>query len=159
MLNPMWFSGRTCGVLASAMMIAVLGACSGGEGPDSDYCKDLGTARASVQEFRSGGADDMFDAFAITRKLAKEAPPDIKDDWAIIADIYADIEKAFKDAGIDTPQEFADISAGKQPEGVDQEKLHNLPAKVQRLDAPDAAKATKAIEQYATDVCKVKFQP
>jgi len=156
MLNPMFFNSQTRAVLASVMTIAVLGACSGGDGPDSDYCKDLEAAKPSLESLKSNGAEQLQDVFKVTHKLADEAPGDVKDAWETYDDAITNIEKALKDAGVG-PEELASLQRGEVPDGVDQEKLRGLPATFQKLDSPQVAKASNKIAKHAKDVCKLSF--
>lgn len=156
MLNPMFFSGRTRAVFASVMSIAVLSACSGGDGPDSDYCKDLEAAKPSLESLKTNGAAQLQDVFKVTHKLADEAPDDVKDAWETYDKAISNIEKALKDAGVG-PAELASLQRGEVPDGVDQEKLRGLPATFQKLDSPEVAKASNKIAKHAKDVCKLSF--
>lgn len=157
MLTPMRFNSRTGSVLAAAMMIAVLSACGGGDGPDSDYCKDIEAARPKVEGMRSSGPGDLSEIFEITHKLSAEAPGDIKDDWELIDGLYTDIEKTLKAGGIDSSKDFENLTKGIQPEGINQDKLRELPAMFQKFDAPKYAKALEAIKKHSKEVCKVEF--
>jgi hypothetical protein len=156
MLKPMWFTGRTRGVLASVMMIAVLAACGGGDGPDSDYCKDLEAAKPSLESLKSNGAEKLQDVFQVTHKLADEAPDDVKDAWETYDEAISNIEKALKDAGVG-PKELASLQRGEVPASVDQEKLRGLPVTFQKLDSPQVAKASAKIAKHAKDVCQLSF--
>jgi hypothetical protein len=156
MLNPMLFSGRTRAVAASVMSIAILTACSGGDGPDSDYCKDLEAAKPSLESLKTNGAAQLQDVFKVTHKLADEAPDDVKDAWETYDKSISNIEKALKDAGVG-PAELASLQRGEVPDGVDQEKLRGLPATFQKLDSPEVAKASNKIAKHAKDVCKLSF--
>jgi len=156
MLNPMWWNGGMRAALGSVMTIAVLAACGGGDGPDSDYCKDLEAAKPSLESLKSNGAEQLQDVFKVTHKLADEAPGDVKDAWETYDKAITTIEKALKDAGVG-PKELASLQRGEVPDGVDQEKLRGLPATFQKLDSPEVAKASKKISTHAKDVCKLSF--
>ncbi len=168
MLCPMWINGRLHGgssrpaprawgtALASVMTIAVLSACGGGDGPDSDYCKDLEAAKPSLESLKSQGAAQLQDVFEVTHKLADEAPDDVKDAWETYDKAITDIEKALKDAGVG-PKELVALQRGEVPEGVDQKKLRGLPVTFQKLDSPQVAKASNVIAKHAKDVCQLSF--
>jgi hypothetical protein len=147
----------TPAAIASAVLIAVLSGCGGGDGADSDYCKDLSAAAPKFAALRTNDTAQLQDVFQASHKLAEEAPDDVKEDWAVLDDGMTDIETALKDAGIKF-SDFAELQQGKIPEGVNVEKLQGLPAKFQKLDSPAFDKASKAIGQHAKDVCKVTFQ-
>jgi hypothetical protein len=156
MLIPMFFHGRSRAFLAGVMTIAALSACSGGDGPDSDYCKDLEAAEPSLESLKSNGAEQLQDVFKVTHKLADEAPGDVKDAWETYDEAISSIEKALEDAGVG-PKELASLQRGEVPDGVDQEKLRGLPATFQKLDSPAVAKASTQIATHAKEVCKLSF--
>jgi hypothetical protein len=156
MLMPMSLFNRPAAVVASTLVIAVLSACSGGDGPDSDYCKDLEAAKPSLESLKSNGAEQLQDVFKVTHKLADEAPGDVKDAWETYDEAITNIEKALKDAGVG-PKELASLQRGEVPPGVDQEKLRGLPATFQKLDSPQVAKASNKIAKHAKDVCQLSF--
>jgi hypothetical protein len=158
MLDPMTSAlAKTPAAIASAVLIAVLTGCGGGDGANSDYCKDLETAQPTLSSLKSEGAGQLQDVFKVTHELAREAPRDIKDDWAAFEQAITKIEEAFKAAGIG-PKELVQLQKGEIPDGVKVEKLQGLPAKFQALDSPEIAKAQKAIRAHAKDVCKVTFE-
>lgn len=156
MLIPMFFNGKSRAVLVSVMTIAVLSACSRGDGPDSDYCKDLEAAKPALDSLKSNGAEQLQDVFKVTHKLAEEAPSDVKDAWETYDTAISNIEKALEAAGVG-PKELASLQRGEVPDGVDQEKLRGLPATFQKLDSPDVAKASTKIATHAKEVCKLSF--
>lgn len=151
----MSFLNKTPVVLASLLLVGGLTACSG-DGPDSDYCKDLEAAAPKFAALRTNDTAQLEDVFEASHQLAEEAPGDVKDDWQVLDKGMTDIEKALKDAGIKF-SDFAQLQQGKIPEGVDVEKLQGLPAKFQKLDSPAFDKASKNIGTHAKDVCKVTF--
>lgn len=152
----MSFFNRPAAAVASTLLIAFLSACAGGDGPDSDYCKDLEAARPSLESLKTNGAEQLQDVFKVTHKLAAEAPDDVEDAWKTYDQAISNIEKALKDAGVG-PEELASLQRGEVPEGVDQQKLRGLPATFQKLDSPAVAKASDQIAKHAKDVCKLSF--
>ena len=153
---PMSFLHRPAAVVASTLLIAVVSACSSGDGPDSDYCKDLEAAKPSLDSLKSNGAEQLQDVFKVTHKLADEAPGDVKDAWETYDKAISAIEKALKDAGVG-PKELVSLQRGEVPDGVDQKKLRGLPATFQKLDSPEVTKASNEIAKHAKDVCKLSF--
>lgn len=149
--------GTPTSAIASVVLLAVLSGCGGGDGANSDYCKDLGAAAPKFAALRTNDTAQLEDVFKASHRLAEEAPDAVKDDWAVLDEGMTEIETALKDAGIQF-SDFAQLQQGKIPEGVDVEKLQGLPAKFQKLDSPAFAKASKSIGQHAKDVCKVIFQ-
>jgi hypothetical protein len=147
----------TPAAIASVVLLAILSGCGGGNGADSDYCKDLEAAAPKFAALRTNDTAQLEDVFKASHKLADEAPGDVKADWKVLDEGMTDIEKALKDAGIKF-SDFAELQQGKIPEGVDIEKLQGLPAKFQKLDSPAFDKASKNIGRHAKDVCKVTFE-
>jgi len=156
MLIPMSFTNKIASGAASALLIAGLAACSGGDGPNSNYCKDLEASAPKFAALRTNDTAQLEDVFKASHQLAAEAPGDVKDDWKVLDQGMTDIENALKEAGIKF-SDFAELQQGKIPEGVDIEKLQGLPAKFQKLDSPAFDKASKNIGRHAKDVCKVTF--
>ena len=156
MLNPMPTSHRLRSAVLGVVTLAALAACGGGEGPDSDYCKDLEAAKPSLESLKSSGAAQLQDVFEVTHELADEAPGDVKDAWETYDDAITAIEDALKEAGVG-PDELSSLQRGEVPEGVDQKKLRGLPAIFQKLDSPEVAKASNKIAAHAKDVCQLSF--
>ena len=152
----MSFFNKGAAVVASSLLVALLSSCGGGDGPDSDYCKDLEAAKPSLESLKSNGAAELQDVFDVTHKLADEAPGDVEDAWETYDKAISNIEKALKDAGVG-PKELVALQRGEVPEGVDQKKLRGLPATFQKLDSPEVAKASSKIAKHAKDVCKLSF--
>ena len=155
MLSPMTTPHRMRSALLGVMTIFVLTACSG-DGPDSDYCKDLEAAKPSLESLKTTGAAQLQDVFKVTHQLADEAPGDVKDAWETYDAAITNIEKALKDAGVG-PEELVALQRGEVPEGVDQKKLRGLPTTFQKLDSPEVEKASNVIAKHAKDVCKLSF--
>ena len=153
---PMSFFNQRAATVASTLLIAVLSACGSGDGPDSDYCKDLEAAEPALESLKTDGAAKLQDVFKVTHKLADEAPDDVKDAWETYDAAISNIEKALKDAGVG-PKELVSLQRGEVPDGVDQEKLRGLPATFQKLDSPEVAKASNKIATHAKEVCKLTF--
>ncbi|HUQ00474.1 MAG TPA: hypothetical protein VM093_08450 [Aeromicrobium sp.] len=145
----------TC--VASTLLFGTLTACSGGDGPDSAYCKDLEAAAPKFAGLRTSDPGQLEGVIKATHKLTEEAPGDIEDDWKVLDAGMTGIENALKEAGIKF-SDFDELQQGKMPEGVKVEKLQSLPAKFQQLDSPAADKAYKNIREHAKDVCKVTFE-
>ncbi len=150
------FFNRPAAVMASTFLIAVLSACGGGDGPDSDYCKDLEAAKPALDSLKTNGAEQLQDVFKVTHKLADEAPSDVKDAWETYDEAISNIEKALEDAGVG-PKQLVSLQRGEVPAGVNQEKLRGLPATFQKLDSPEVARASTKIATHAKEVCKLSF--
>lgn len=137
-----------------ALVGATLAGCGGDAGADSDYCKDLKTAKSTFADIESGDVAVLEKAFTTFHELADEAPSDVKDDWKKLDDGITTVEKALKDAGIKL-SDFSKIQSGELPEGVDQSKLQDVATAFTKLSAQDFTDASTAIEKHAKDTCKV----
>ncbi|MET0838901.1 MAG: hypothetical protein ABWY19_08990 [Marmoricola sp.] len=145
---------RTPVLLAAlALSLGTLTACGGG---DDEYCEQLKADQAYFKNFSSSSPDfDKLDeALDRFHTLADTAPDEVADDWKVIDDAFAKVEKALKDAGV----KFSDLpkmQQGQIPEGVDAGKLAALGPKLQQLSAAKFAKAGKAIEKHAKESCDI----
>jgi hypothetical protein len=155
MLIPMFFHGRPQAMVASVVLVASLSACSGGDGTNSDYCKDLEASKSTLQSLNTGDSQ-LLEAIEVSHRLTAEAPGSVEDAWKAVDKVMTGVEEGLKEAGVG-PKEYAQLQRGEVPDGVDQEKLRGLPARVQRLDGPAVEKARKSITDHARDVCKVNF--
>lgn len=139
-----------------ALSVGALSAC-GSDGADSQYCDDLKSAKENYGGLGSGDTGQLDDVFTTFHKLAKEAPAEVQEPWETMDSSVTTVEKTLADAGIKVSQ-LAEIQAGKLPEGLDQEKLVEVGAKLQALSDADFQKATKDIEAHAKKVCGVTLQ-
>lgn len=143
--------------IASVLLVSVLTGCAGGDGKDSDYCKDLQTAQPKIAGLQSNGAAGIPDAFKASHELAAEAPPAVQDDWAVLDGGMRNFEKKLSDIGI-TTDDLVALDQGKLPEGVQVKDLQGLPAAYQQLAGPKAARASKNIREHAKKVCELDLQ-
>ena len=141
---------------SAALLAATLAGCGGGDGPDSEYCKDLKSASTQFDSLSSNDVSKLDEAFKTFHTLADEAPSDVKDDWDTLDKGITSVEKALDKAGLKF-SDFAALQEGKMPEGVDVAKLQGLATEFQKLDSAEFDKASKAIEKHAKDVCKVNL--
>lgn len=143
--------------IASLVLVSVLAGCAGGDGKDSDYCKDLQAAQPKIAGLQSNGAAGIPDAFKASHQLAAEAPEEVKDDWAVLDGGMRNFEKKLKEIGI-TTDDLVALDQGKLPEGVQVKDLQGLPAAYQQLAGPKAAKASANIRKHAKEVCELDLQ-
>jgi hypothetical protein len=143
--------------IAVLIVVSVLTGCGGGDGKDSDYCKDLQAAQPKIAGLQSNGAAGLPDAFKASHQLAAEAPDEVKDDWAVLDGGMRTFEKKLKEIGI-TPKDLVELDRGKLPEGVKVEDLQGLPAAYQELAGPRAVKASANIRKHAKEVCELDLQ-
>ncbi len=143
-------------VLAGTVLLgSTLVACGGGgDGENSDYCKDVKKASKTFGNLSSGDVGQLDKAFATFHKLADEAPSDIKDDWKKLDGAITTVEKALKDAGLKF-SDLDEIQKGQVPPGVDVAKLQGLASQMTKLNSADFTKASKAIDKHASKTCKV----
>src|SRR5699024_1454568 len=133
-------------------MLGALAACGGG-GTEA-YCDDLEDANGTFRTMDSGDFEDFDQVFPTVQKLADEAPDEVKDDWETLNDALQEMKSALEDAGIE-PSDLSDLSSGKLPDGVDQEKLMELPKKMQSLSSTEVQQASDSVAEHAKDTCDV----
>lgn len=142
-------------VAGAVLLGSSLAACGGGDsGADSDYCKDIKTAKKTFSNVGAGDVGQLDSAFSTFHQLADEAPDDVKADWKKLDGAIDTVEKALKDAGLKM-SDLEDMQSGKVPEGVDVSKLQGLATEFQKLSSAEFTKASNAIEKHAKSTCKV----
>ncbi|MFF1819991.1 hypothetical protein ACFVWG_22000 [Kribbella sp. NPDC058245] len=120
---------RKLGALAAAvtMSAVALTACSGG-----DYCGDLKAYAQSAKGLDVKNPDQVAKARKNAEKVAKSAPSDLKDDWAVLLNYAKKAEEAKGDT-----------------------------AKLSELAKSEGSKmgtASTAISQQAKDTCKLDLE-
>ncbi|MFK4084528.1 hypothetical protein ACI2LF_10500 [Kribbella sp. NPDC020789] len=109
------------------MSAVALTACSGG-----DYCGDLKSYAQSAKGLDAKDSDQVGKALKNAQKVAKSAPSELKDDWAVLLD-YA---KKAQDAKGDTAK-LAELS---------------------KSEGTKMGAASSAIAKHAKDTCKIDLE-
>jgi hypothetical protein len=152
--------------ILSAAAVAALGislftACGddsgGGSAGGDDYCKDLKTAKKSLDTIGGGDLSSLSDAADQIHKLRDEAPDEIEDDWKVLSDGFDKILAAFKKAGL-SDEDIANLQSGQMPDDVDMAALQSAMAEIQDLGGEEFTKAGDAISKHAKDECGIDLE-
>jgi hypothetical protein len=142
--------------LAGAVLAAAttLTACGSGSG---DYCADLKSYSEDAAGLTAGQANDadqVKEQRANVEKLADEAPDAVKDDWKVLTDLFASVDKIQKEVGL-SDEDLAKASSGDTSD-LDPKKVTEFGQKASALYGEnDLAKAGEAITKHAKDECDV----
>jgi hypothetical protein len=121
-------------------------------GADSKYCELLSTDFASLLA-NIRGPEDVTNAIGVIEQIADEAPPEVEDDWGVMAGALGTMKGALTRAA--ELQEKA--AAGK----VSKEKLEKETAQLmedmQGLSTPENQKAGEAVSEHASKYCGIKL--
>lgn len=148
---------RTLAIAAvSAVLSTGLVACGGDDSSSAsgDYCDQLKNADSAFSALDGQDVSKLEDAVDAVKEFADSAPDSVRDDWKVLADTFAQLEKALADAGIKL-SDLADIQAGNMPQGADMDKLMALGEQMQDLGGEEAQKAADAIEANAKSECDI----
>jgi hypothetical protein len=147
----------------AALGLSLLTACgddSGGGkagGDGDDYCKDLKSAKKSLDSIEGGNLSGLSDAADEIHKLRDEAPDEIEDDWKVLSDGFDKILAAFDKAGL-TDEDIANLQSGQLPDDVDMAALQSAMAEIQDLGGEQFTKAGDAIAKHAKDECGIDLK-
>ena len=151
--------------ILSAAAVAALGlslftACGDDDGGGSasgggdDYCKDLKSAKKSLDSIEGGDLSNFSDTADQIHKLRDEAPGDIEDDWKVLSDGFDKILDAFEKAGL-SEEDIEKLQSGQMPEDVDMAELQSAMTEIQDLGGEEFTKAGDAIAKHAKDKCGI----
>ncbi|HET7734864.1 MAG TPA: hypothetical protein VFK52_02725 [Nocardioidaceae bacterium] len=138
-------------LLAAALLVATLAACSGGA--EEVYCDDLETATARLVELadRSGaeGEDYLEPALALLEQLREKAPADLRDEWDTFVFAWQGLVDVLRETGVD-PTTFDPAS---RPDGLSQQDFDKVRAVGAELRSARVRDAVEGITRHANDVC------
>ena len=89
----------------------------------------------------AGGNAGLDEASALFDELASQVPDEIKADFQVIADNFADIAEVMKDI---------DLAAGEQPSAEDLAKLQDLTS---TLNSTEVTQASANIQKWTEENC------
>lgn len=144
-------------ILFAASLTACGGSSDGGSSSSSGgYCDDIQNAKSAVdsadfQNLTDATFQDLLDQI---NTVKDEAPSDIQDDWATVADTLDQFNTALHDAGL-TFDDLSSISAGNLPDGVDPAKLQDLATKLQSLNSDAVTTAQDNITSEVKSECGI----
>lgn len=141
--------------LAAALVVVLLLAVGACGDPEEQYCGSVEQHRKALAEMTSSEASGatLLQHLPMLQDLAKDAPPDLEDEWQTFLTAVEALDKALRDAHV-RPEQF---DAGKPPPGLSSAELQRIRGAATRLASPDVVQAAAGIEQEARDVCKVNI--
>lgn len=74
-------------IFASAFLLTALAGC-GGEATTADFCSTLDSEMQRFEAANFGPIESLFEMEVVTRRLADNAPPEIKEHAEILADTW-----------------------------------------------------------------------
>ena len=149
-------------VAVAALGLCLLTACGGDKGDKAsggsdNYCADLKAAKKEVDALKGGDFSDLQKTTDAMKKLAGEAPDEIKDDWTTLLDGFEKLVAALKKAGL-SDADMSTLQSGQIPDGVDMTALNGLIDEIKALDTPEFQKAGDNINKHAKDKCGIDLQ-
>lgn len=141
-------------IAASVLAVGVLAGC--GSSTEA-YCDDLEDAKGTFDAMEEGDFENFDKVFSTFEDMSQKAPDDVKDEWETLNSALQEFKSALDDAGLDI-SDLDNLSSGEVPEGVDQQKLMELPQKMQKLDDDKTKKAADDIAEHAKDNCDVDLK-
>lgn len=108
------------------------------------FVEAFGAAGASIGSAFSGGSgDDLEEVASYFEEVADDVPEDIRADFEVFAEAYADFARALAESGVD----FSD------PQGADPEALAALQEVSEAFSAPEVQEASDNINAWVEANC------
>ena len=104
-------------------------------------CAEFAGLGARISQAMAGGNSGLDEASELFDELASEVPDEIRADFEVIAENFAELAEVLKDV---------DLSAGEQPSAEDLAKLQELTAS---MDSAEVTKASQNIEAWVQQNC------
>lgn len=137
-------------LLAGLVLLGGLAVSGCSPDPHEAYCAQVEEHQAELSEVAaSDDAAALFDALDAYDDLRANAPRDIADDWAAVADPLHELEDVLDDNDID-PSTY---SAAQPPVDLDDSAREEIEAAARTVGSRQTVEAMAAIEQHSLDVC------
>ena len=107
----------------------------------SGKCAEFAGLGARISQAMAGGNAGLDEASALFDELASQVPDEIKADFEVIAENFAEIAEVMKDV---------DLAAGEQPSAEDLAKLQELTS---TLSSTEVQQASENIEKWTEENC------
>jgi hypothetical protein len=107
----------------------------------SGKCAEFASLGAKISQAMAGGNAGLDEASALFDELASQVPDEIKADFEVIADNFAEIAEVMKEV---------DLAAGEQPSAEDLAKLQELTS---TLNSPEVQRASANIQKWTEENC------
>ncbi len=106
----------------------------------SEECQEFAGISAKLGQSLSGGTAGLDEAAEVFDEIADQVPEEIRDDYRVVADNFAEIAEALK--GVD-------LTSG----ATDPETIAKLQELGQTLDSAEVREATENLEAWARENC------
>jgi len=107
----------------------------------SGKCAEFAGLGAKISQAMSGGNAGLDEASELFDELASQVPDEIKADFEVIAENFAQIAEVMKDV---------DLAAGEQPSAEDLAKLQELTSS---LNSTEVQQASENIQKWTEENC------
>jgi len=107
----------------------------------SGKCAEFASLGAKISQAMAGGNAGLDEASRLFDELASQVPDEIKADFEVIADNFAEIAAVMKEL---------DLAPGEQPSAEDLAKLQELTSS---LSAPEMQQASENIQKWTEENC------
>jgi hypothetical protein len=107
----------------------------------SGKCAEFAGLGAKISQAMAGGNAGLDEASALFDELASQVPDEIKADFQVIAENFADIAEVMKDI---------DLAAGEQPSAEDLAKLQE---QTSSLNSTEVTQASANIQKWTEENC------
>ena len=107
----------------------------------SGKCAEFAGLGAKISQAMAGGNAGLDEASGLFDELASQVPDEIKADFEVIAENFADIAEVMKDI---------DLAAGEQPSAEDLAKLQELTSS---LNSAEVTQASANIQKWTEENC------
>jgi hypothetical protein len=107
----------------------------------SGKCAEFAGLGVKISQAMAGGNAGLDEASALFDELASQVPEEIRADFEVIAENFAEIAEVMKDV---------DLAAGEQPSAEDLAKLQELTSS---LNSTDVQRASENIEKWTEENC------
>lgn len=123
----------------------------GEDEPFAAYCAEVREQQRPVTEALGQGAPTgLLAALPSFLALAEEAPRDLVDEWAVVTQRLASLQRALAAAEVDP----ASYDPQRPPSGLSDAERAAIETAAIALVAPAMSAALDAVQQQARDVCK-----
>jgi hypothetical protein len=109
------------------------------------FSQAFANAGTAIGSAFSGDASEEIEAVAdYFDEVSSELPEEIRDDFSVFADAYAEFARALAESDIDF----------SNPESVDPEDMAELQALSQAFSSPEVQEASNNIQTYVAETCQ-----
>lgn len=140
------------GLVAGALLVGGLTACSGGTG---SYCDDFSAAAGEFRSFENVEPVQLPGLLDTLQSLGDDAPDEVGDAWQTVDAGIQDFEQAVADTGLSL-EDLADPGS-LDPSDLGRDGLERLDEASQQLQGPEFQEAIEEIRTHAESECDISF--